>query len=195
MAVNFLSLHGNLLCVWYIWCYWGHPTSDVAWGKERSSSGFWVSYSQEKSLRPDVIKRLPWLDNFCAGFCLLMIPRCNNVYRQIRGISGPWDKKTYGTLSLGSLLWLSCYRFCSFTSLSILGESQAWGEWEHIIWWLIVERSTGRSLLQVTLRLNCCQKDTFNLGEGCACLWCLLLLNWSWDMLGLGCLLLFDGGM
>lgn len=122
---NFLSLYGNFLCVWFIWCCWSYPLPmllpEAKKGVLPDSGCLTV---REKSLKPEVIKEA-WPGSFCAGIPLLTIPKCN-VSRQERGISGPWDKKTHGIPSPGSWLWLNCSRFCSLTSLSVLGASQAW---------------------------------------------------------------------
>lgn len=80
---NFLSLYGNFLCVWFIWCCWSYPLPMLLPEAKKEvllDSGCLTV--REKSLRPEVIKAA-WPDSFCAGIPLLTIPQCN-VSRQER---------------------------------------------------------------------------------------------------------------
>lgn len=96
--INFLSPCGITLCLVYP-VLLGVPTSPNAVSEAKKGipqAGLWVSYSQGEEYRPEVTKRLLWLDNFCGGYQLPMSSRCINVSGQVRGVSGPWDKKIHG---------------------------------------------------------------------------------------------------
>lgn len=153
---NFLSLYGVILCVWFIWHCWGHLPILTLLPEAKNEAPQLDSEHltfREMSLRPEGTQRLPWLDSFCAGIHLPMTPRCTNVSGQVRGVSGPSDKKSLGIPRPG-LLWLSSsYRFFSPTSRgsAFLHQYLSWGNLRHgeeredFLWPLIVGRSTDPS--------------------------------------------------
>lgn len=91
-----------------------------------------------------------------------MSPRCTNVSGQVRGVSGPWDKKIDGYPNTWQLVVAEFFLqvLLSHISISLAGilgmEGKENTSSGHLLSAVGRGRSTERSLLQVNVRLNSC---------------------------------------